>query len=688
MITAHDFLVTLALVLGVAGVTTIVFNKLRQPVVLGYIVAGLLVGPHVNFVSTADASLIQALSELGVILLMFALGLEFRLGALMKVGPTALLTGLFQCSAMLWFGYMAGRAFGWTQLESVFLGAIIAISSTTIIARAFEDLKVKEPVRGIVVGVLLVEDLVAIVLMAVMTAVATGAGVSAGELALTLGRLGAFLAALLVGGLLTVPRLMKLVLKQDRSEMVVVAAIALAFGFSLLANAAGYSVALGAFIAGSLVAESGEGHAVEHAIRPVRDLFAAVFFVSVGMLLDPAALLQWWPHVLAVTAVVVLGKVIAVSLGVFFTGNGVKTAVQSGLSLAQIGEFSFIIATLGLSLKATGAFMYPIAVAVSALTTLITPWFIKASPRVAEQFESRLPGRVQTWVSLYSSWFERLRTAKPGAERSQLAKRVRLLIIDVGSIIVTLLCLALLSPKLDGLSFWALLAFGVVVLLTLGVGLTRVLRALGDSLAERALPLAGRVDLARAPRSALSALFRVIVGVSVMVPALALLSPFLPPIWVAGTAILLLLVLLGTFARKAADFEGHLRAGAQVVAEALSRGQAPLSSHTSPDVKPQDDQLNLVRQQLPGIGEPVSCGVPEHSPVLGKSLAEINLRGLTGATVLAIHRGAGDVVLPTANERLSAGDVVALAGTTEAVSAARQLLWGESPTPVVEPAPA
>ncbi|PZR15020.1 MAG: potassium transporter [Archangium gephyra] len=684
MITAHDFLVTLALVLGVAGVTTIIFNKLKQPVVLGYLVAGLLVGPNVSFFFSANTTLIQALSELGVILLMFALGLEFRLGSLMKVGPTALVTGLFQCSVMMWFGYITGRAFGWTQLESVFLGAIIAISSTTIIARAFEDLKVKEPVRGIVVGVLLVEDLVAVLLMTILTAVATGAGVSAGELALTLGRLGAFLVALLVGGLLVVPRLMKLVMKQERDEMVVVSAIALAFGFSLLAYAAGYSVALGAFIAGSLVAESGEGHTVEHAIRPVRDLFAAVFFVSVGMLLDPNALLEWWPQVLIVTAVVVVGKIFGVTLGVFFTGNGVKTSVQSGLSLAQIGEFSFIIATLGLSLKATRDFMYPVAVAVSAITTLITPWLIKASPRVAERVEGGLPARVSTWVSLYSSWFERLRAAKPTGERSQLARRVRLLLIDVGCIIATLVCLALLSPKTEGVTFFALMGFGLLVLITLGVGLARVLRALGDTLAERALPLAGRVDLARAPRSALSALFRVIAGVLVMAPALALLSPFLPPIWVAGTATLLLLVLLGTFARRAVDFEGHLRAGAQVVAEALSRGQAPLSSQTHEASKPQEDQLNLVRQQLPGLGEPVSCGVPANSPVLGKSLAEINLRGRTGATVLAIHRHEGDVVLPTANEKLSAGDIVALAGSTEAVAAARALLWGESQMEIVE----
>ncbi|MGV3622802.1 MAG: cation:proton antiporter [Archangium sp.] len=665
--TAHEFLVTLALVLGVAGVTTIIFNKLKQPVVLGYLVAGLLVGPNVHFFFTANTALIQALSELGVILLMFALGLEFRLGALMKVGPTALLTGLFETSAMLLIGFGMGRAFGFTPLESFFLGAIIAISSTTIVARAFEDLKVKNPVRGIVVGVLLVEDLVAVVLMTVLTAVATGAGVSPGEFALTIGRLLAFLAAMLVVGLVVVPRVMKLVLAQGRSEMVVVSAIALAFGFSLLANAAGYSVALGAFIAGSLVAESGEGHTVEHAIRPVRDLFAAVFFVSVGMLLDPSALLDWWPHVLAITAVVIVGKILGVSLGIFFTGNGVKTAVQSGLSLAQIGEFSFIIATLGLSLKATPSFMYPMAVAVSALTTLLTPTLIRASPKVAEKVEGGLPGRVQTWVALYSSWFERLRTAKPTGERSLLARRVRLLLIDVGCIVATLLVLALLSPKTEGMTFFALMGVGVVVIVTVGIGLARVLRAVGDTLAERALPLVGRVDLARAPRSALSALFRVIVAVLVMTPALVLLTPFLPPIWVVGTVMLLLLVLLASFARRAADFEGHLRAGAQVVAEALSH--APSGTQT--------DSLNQVRQQLPGLGEPVSCAVPADSPVLGKSLAEINLRGRTGATVLAIHRHEGDVVLPTASEKLSAGDIVALAGSTEAVGAARLLLSGE-----------
>ena len=669
MPSAHDFLVALALVLGVAAVTTIVFHQLKQPVVLGYLVAGLLVGPHVAaFPFTADTGLIQALSELGVILLMFSLGLEFRLGALLKVGPTALVTGLFETSVMVWLGYLAGRAFGWTPLQSIFAGAVIAISSTTIIARAFEELKVKDPVKSLVVGVLLVEDLVAIVLMASLTAVATGAGLSAEEVGLTLGRLAAFLAVLVVGGLGLVPRLMRLVLAQGRDEMVMVTAVALSFAFALLASAAGYSVALGAFIGGSLVAESGEGHRVEQLVRPIRDLFAAVFFVSVGMLFDPMLLADSWPVVLALTALVIGGKVVFVSLGVFFTGRGVRTAVQSGLSLAQIGEFSFIIAGLALTLNTGGSTLYPVAVAVSAITTLLTPTLIRSAPRVADAFDRSLPRRVQTWVSLYGSWLERLKAPRADAV-SKERKLVRLLLLDVGSLVATLITLSLLLPRVDGVPRLALLGLGGAILAPLGFGLARVLRALGDTLAERALPAHGRVDLARAPRQALAALFRVVAAVLVLAPALALLSPFLPSLWITVTSVSLLVVLLVSFWRRATDFEGHLRAGAEIVAETLSH-RPPVSAHGAPA----PDVLQAVRAQLPGLGEPVACTVPTGSPAVGQSLAELNLRGLTGATVLAIHRGAGDVLFPSAAERLSAGDVVALAGTTESVTAARALL--------------
>src|SRR5512138_554415 len=245
---AHQFLLALTVVLGVAAVTTVLFQRLRQPVVLGYILAGLIVGPHVPVPLVADPQIVQTLSELGVILLMFALGLEFSPRKLVQVGPRAGTTALVQSSIMVWLGFLVGRAFGWTALESVFAGAIVAMSSTTIIAKAFDDYGVRGPLRDLVVGVLLVEDLFAILFMAVLTAVATGAGVSPGELSATLGRLGAFLALLLAGGMLVVPRAVQYVRHRHDPELLLVTSLGVCFGFSYLALAAGYSVALGAFI--------------------------------------------------------------------------------------------------------------------------------------------------------------------------------------------------------------------------------------------------------------------------------------------------------------------------------------------------------------------------------------------------------------------------------------------------------
>src|SRR5512138_1899670 len=433
---AHQFLLALTVVLGVAAVTTVLFQRLRQPVVLGYILAGLVVGPYVPIPLVADRQIVQTLSELGVILLMFALGLEFSLRKLARVGPTAGITAVVQSSIMVWLGFIAGRAFGWTVLESVFAGAIVAMSSTTIIAKAFDDHRVRGTLRDLVVGVLLVEDLFAILFMAVLTAVATGAGVSPGELGATLGRLGAFLALLLAGGMLLVPRTIRYVRHRGNPETLLVASLGLCFGFAYLAHASGYSVALGAFIAGSLVAESGEAHAVEEIVRPVRDLFAAIFFVSVGLLIDPALVARHWVAVVAFTALVVLGKSTAVGLGAFLTGHGVRLSVQTGMSLAQIGEFSFILAALGTSLGATRDFLYPIAVAVSAVTTLTTPWLIAGSGTAAALIDRKLPPRLQTVLSLYGSWVEQLgRSPARQTLGAKVRKVVRAVLVD--AVVVT-----------------------------------------------------------------------------------------------------------------------------------------------------------------------------------------------------------------------------------------------------------
>lgn len=428
---AHVFLQNLALVLCVAGITTVIFQRLHQPVVLGYLLAGMIIGPHISIPLVADEGIVHALSELGVILLMFSLGLDFTLGKLASVGPTAGLVAVIQCSVMVWLGYVTGQLFGWTVIESLYAGSLIAISSTTIIIKAFTEQRVRGTVADIVFGVLIVEDLIAIVLLAVLTTVSSGAALSLASLAGTAGRLLAFLAGLLVIGMLSVPRLIRFLVHLDRPETTLVASVGICFAVALLAQHFGYSVALGAFLAGSLVDESGEGAHIEHLVQGVRDMFGAIFFVAVGMLINPALIAEHWAAVAVFTVVVVLGKILSVATGVFLTGQGIRTAVQAGMGLAQIGEFSFIIAGLGLSLGATGAFLYPVAVAVSAISTLLTPWLIRASIPVATFIDRHLPKPIQTFVALYGTWLERLRAVpNPDSTWFKVRRVGRRLVID------------------------------------------------------------------------------------------------------------------------------------------------------------------------------------------------------------------------------------------------------------------
>ena len=681
---AHEFLKAMTVVLCVAAVTTVAFQRLRQPVVLGYLLAGLIVGPYVPIPLVANRQIIQTLSELGVILLMFALGLEFSLRKLIQVGPTAGLTAVIQCSVMIWLGFMVGEAFGWTTRESLFTGAVIAISSTTIIAKAFDEQGVKGHLREFVVGVLIVEDLIAVLLMTVLTALSSGDGLSAGTLARSSGRLVAFLLGLVVVGTLVVPRAVRGIIRLKRPETTLVASVGICFAIALLAQEFGYSVALGAFIAGSLVADSGEEKQIEPLIMPVRDLFAAIFFVSVGMLIDPAIIVQHWAPVVVLTFIVIVGKVLGVGIGAFLAGNGTRIAVEAGMSLAQIGEFSFIIAGLGVTLGATREFLYPVAVAVSAVTTLTTPWLIRSAGPVAAFVDRKLPRPLQIFAALYGSWVERLRASpREGGAKSAVKRLVKLLVLDALMLAALVIGMAIWTPTIvDFLSVklgfsprmgHATVVVGAVAFSTPFIlGVFRLARALGNSLAAAALPGAaeGKVDLAAAPRRALVVTLQLAIVLLVGLPLLVLTQPFVPS-WAAGIALGLLLVSLGfAFWRSATNLHGHVRAGAQMIAEALMlQARKPESSGES--------TFSQLDQLVQGLGEPISLRLSETSPAVGKTLADINLRGLTGASVLAIARGDQGIIVPTATEVLRADDVLALAGTREAVAAATHALQGE-----------
>jgi K+:H+ antiporter len=672
-------------VLGVAGVTTFLFQRLRQPVVLGYLLAGMIVGPHVAVPIVANEEIVRTLSEVGVVLLMFALGLEFSLGKLAAVGPSAAVTAAIQSAVAALAGYLAARALGWTVLEGLFSAAIVAVSSTTIIAKVFDEERIRGRLRELVVGILLVEDLIAIAFMTALTGVATGAGLSAGALGRVLLELAIFLALLLAVGIAIVPRFIRAVVRLGRPETTLIASVGVCFAVSWVAQEAGYSVALGAFLAGSLVAESGHVEEIEHLVVPVRDVFAAVFFVSVGMSFDPAQVGQHGLAIAVLTAIVIAGKFIGVSVGAFLTGAGVRTAVRSGMSLGQIGEFSFIIAVLGQSLGVTRDFLYPVTVAVSAITTLSTPWLIRASEPAARWVDHRLPPPLQTFATLYGTWIERLSAPapEPAADSPPWGRFARLLAIDSLALaaLVALTAFGLangvaqvearlgVSPEV---AHGSLIALACVLALPLLLGVSRSARGFGAALALRALPRrVGQADLDAAPRRALELTLRFAAALAAGIGVLALTQPLLP----SFSTPVVLLALGGALAvavwRGAADLENHVRTGAQAVLETLA-------SYAHGDRAPERARpIAEIQGLLHGLGEPVAVELDAGCPSVGRSLAELDLRGRTGATVLAIARGADSLPTPAAGERLRAGDVLALAGTHDAVDSARALLRGE-----------
>ena len=428
---SHTFLQNLAVVLCVAAVATVVFQRLHQPVVFGYLLAGMIIGPHLPIPIVADPQTVRALSELGVILLMFSLGLEFSIRKLVLVSQKAGAVALFECTVMVSVGYLIGQFLGFTRMESIFAGAMVGISSTTIIVKAFEEQKVKGRVTELVFGILIIEDLIAIFLLTVLTTISRSGAISPTDLLLTATRLAMFLVALIGFGILTVPRAIRAVQKLGKPETTLVASIGICFAAALLALSFGYSVALGAFIAGSLVAESGHEAEIERLVRPVRDMFAAIFFVSVGMIIDPVALTEHWLAVLVLTLAVIIGKVLAVTIGSFLAGHGRRTAMKAGMSLAQIGEFSFIIASVGVASGVIRGWLYPVAIAVSAITTLTTPLLIKLSNRAAASIDHWLPEPIQTVAALYASWIERVRSSpRVQTERSGTNRVIRIILLD------------------------------------------------------------------------------------------------------------------------------------------------------------------------------------------------------------------------------------------------------------------
>ncbi|HWD32847.1 MAG TPA: cation:proton antiporter [Pseudomonas sp.] len=428
---AISFIQDLAVIMLVAGVVTILFHRFKQPVVLGYIVAGFIIGPHTPpFGLIHDEDTIKTLAELGVIFLMFCLGLEFSLRKLFKVGATAFIAAFLEIVLMIWIGFEIGRWFGWSTMDSLFLGAILAISSTTIIVKALNDLKMKnERFAQLIFGVLIVEDILGIGIIALLSGIAVSGSVSSGEVFSTVGKLSLFMIVALVIGILLVPRLLAYVARFESNEMLLITVLGLCFGFCLLVVKLEYSMVLGAFLIGAIMAESRQLLKIERLIEPVRDLFSAIFFVAIGMMIDPLVLVEYaWP-IVVITIAVVLGKMLSCGMGAFIAGNDGRTSLRVGMGLSQIGEFSFIIAALGMTLQVTSDFLYPVAVAVSAITTLLTPYLIRGADPLSLKLAKVVPRRLARVLSLYGEW---LRSIQPHGEGALLASMIRRILLQVG----------------------------------------------------------------------------------------------------------------------------------------------------------------------------------------------------------------------------------------------------------------
>ncbi|QKZ07522.1 cation:proton antiporter [Pseudomonas eucalypticola] len=428
---AISFIQDLAVIMLIAGVVTVIFHRLRQPVVLGYIVAGFLIGPHTPpFSLIHDEDTIKTLAELGVIFLMFCLGLEFSLRKLFKVGATAFIAAFLEIVLMIWIGYEIGRWFGWSTMDSLFLGAILAISSTTIIVKALNDLKMKnQRFAQLIFGVLIVEDILGIGIIALLSGIAVSGSVSSGEVFSTVGKLTLFMIVALVVGILLVPRVLAYVARFESNEMLLITVLGLCFGFCLLVVKLEYSMVLGAFLIGAIMAESRQLLKIERLIEPIRDMFSAIFFVAIGLMIDPAILVAYaWP-IAVITVAVVLGKMVSCGLGAFIAGNDGRTSLRVGMGLSQIGEFSFIIAALGMTLQVTSDFLYPVAVAVSALTTLSTPYLIRAADPLSAKLAGWVPQRVGRVFGLYGEW---LRSIQPQGQGALLASMIRRILLQVG----------------------------------------------------------------------------------------------------------------------------------------------------------------------------------------------------------------------------------------------------------------
>lgn len=633
----------LGLILMTAGVAVLLFKKIKQPLVLGYLIAGFLAGTNFDFFpSITDHKSVEVWAEIGVIFLLFSLGLEFSFKKLMKVGGTASITAITQIICMVFIGFSVGHWMGWNTMDSIFLGATLSISSTTIILRAFEELNVKgKKFAGIVFGALIVEDIVAIIMMVLLSTIAVSQQFSGVELLQSVLKLVFFLTLWFIGGIFFVPTLLKKAKNLLTDETMLIISIALCLLMVILAANVGFSPALGAFIMGSIIAETTQAEKIEHLIKPVKDLFGAVFFVSVGMLINIDTLVEYAVPVVIITLVTVFGKAFSSTLGALLSGQPLKQSVQTGMSLAQIGEFSFIIATLGMTLGVISEFLYPIVVAVSAITTFTTPFLIKYSTDFSDKLEKTLPVKWVKAIDKYSTNTEAIKSVSDW----QIVLRANMTQIIIHSVIIVaviLLSSEYILPLVESSQFGNAIA-ALITLIVLApffwaLSLRRVaVKQVQVLMKER--KYRGPIIMIVLLRMLLTLFYLGFMLNTFFSPEIALIA------LVIAVAVYFIFPkkLNGQYHKIENHFISNLNAR-EIVKAGRSRN----------DLTPWDGHMTTFE-------------IAKESNIAGKTLAELQLREQLGVNIAFIRRGEVMINIPGRNERLFPGDEICVIGTDNQV---------------------
>ena len=644
----ESLILDLAFILLLGAVVTVLFKLIKQPVVLGYIVAGFLASPQFTYLpSVASDANIHFWAEIGIVVLLFSLGLEFSFKKLVNSGGSAVVTALIIVVGMMGAGYVVGYAMGFSSINCLFLGGMLSMSSTTIIIKAFTDLGLRQKkFASQVLAVLIVEDLFAVVMMVILSSIAAGNSVEGIELVYSVGKLVFFLVIWFLVGTYVLPSAFKSVSRFLNSETLLIVSMGLCLGMAVFSVYCGFSLALGAFVMGSILAGTSYAERIEHVVTPVKDLFGAVFFISVGMMVNPAVIANYWPSILLLSAVVIVGMIVFGTFGMLVTGQTLRVAIRSGFSLTQIGEFAFIIATLGMSLGVLDASLYPIIVAVSVLTTFTTPMFIKMSLPVCEFIERHLPGRLRFLIDRYHknvsqeqastavSWFELI--------KKSLARTMLYAIVLVAITIVARQYLLgwldrVISDWSHALTLTITLAAMAPFLMALVSPLARILSALkkGDKQAGVKLTTAGIV----------MAIFSFIIALFFASATIIWLYSMTAALSVGLSAVLLIVMIFSSrVRRRMAGIETRFLDNLNE-RELSRRGTNNTIVH----------DLHLAYMTL-GSG----------SEFLGQRLCETKLRDRYGVNVVSLQRSSGELFpMPPANIRLFPGDVLGVIGVDE-----------------------